>query len=62
MNPRTFIKCSFESKTQNSTDVGASLVAQWSRIHVPMQETSVQPLIWEDPIFHGATKPMCHSH
>ena len=27
-----------------------SLVAQWSRIHLPMQEMQVQPLGWEDPL------------
>ena len=27
-----------------------SLVAQWSRIHLPMQETPVQSLLWEDPL------------
>ena len=25
---------------------------------MPVQETWVQPLIWEDPTSHGATKPM----
>ena len=28
---------------------GASLVAQWSRIALPMQETQVRSLSWEDP-------------
>ena len=28
---------------------GASLVVQWLRIHLPMQETWIQSLIWEDP-------------
>ena len=26
--------------------------------HLPMQETQVQSLAWEDPTCHGATKPM----
>ena len=30
-------------------DYGASLVAQWYRIRLPMQETGVQSLIQEDP-------------
>ena len=30
--------------------------AQWIRIHLPMQETQVQSLIREYPIFHGATE------
>ena len=36
----------------------ASLVAQWLRIHLPMQATRVQALVQEDPTCHGATKPM----
>ena len=32
-----------------------SLVVQWLRIHLPMQETRVQSLIWEDPTCRGAT-------
>jgi len=27
----------------------ASLVAQWERIYLPVQETWIQSLIWEDP-------------
>ena len=27
----------------------ASLVAQWLRIHLPMQGTRVRALVWEDP-------------
>ena len=27
-----------------------------------MQETCVQPLVWEDPTCHGATKPVCHNY
>ena len=33
---------------------GASLVAQWLRICLPMQGTRVQALVWEDPTCHGA--------
>ena len=28
---------------------GVSLVAQWSRMCLPMQETRIWPLVWEDP-------------
>ena len=31
---------------------GASLVAQWLRICLPMQGTRVQALVWEDPTCH----------
>ena len=39
-----------------------SLVAQWWRIHEPMQGASVQSLIQEDPTCHRAAKPVCHNH
>ncbi|KAJ8794285.1 hypothetical protein J1605_003242 [Eschrichtius robustus] len=40
----------------------ASLVAQWLRIHLPMQGTWVRDLVREDPTCHGATKPVCHNY
>ena len=40
----------------------ASLVAQWLRIHLPMQEKRVQALVREDPTCRGATKPVCHNY
>ena len=39
-----------------------SLVAQWLRIHLPMQATQVQSLVREDPTCRGATKPMRHNY
>ena len=39
-----------------------SLVAQWWRIHEPMQGARVQSLIQEDPTCHRATKPVCHNY
>ena len=36
----------------------ASLVAQWLRIHPPMQGTRVRALVREDPTCPGATKPV----
>ena len=41
---------------------GASLVAQWLRIRLPMQGTQVRSLIREDPTCCGATKPVCHNY
>ena len=41
---------------------GASLVAQWLRIHLPMQGTRVRAQIHEDPTCCGATKPVCHNY
>ena len=43
-------------------DLGASLVAQWLRIHMPMQGTRVRSLVREDPTCHGATKPVRHNY
>ena len=41
---------------------GASLVAQWLRIHMPMQGTWVRALVQEDPTCCGAAKPVRHNH
>ena len=41
---------------------GASLVAQWLRICLPMQGTRVQALVWEDPTCRGATTPVSHNY
>ena len=43
-------------------DVGTSLVAQRLRIRLPVQGTRVGPLVREDPICRGATKPVCHNY
>ena len=40
----------------------ASLVAQWLRICLPMQETWVWALVPEDPTCRGATKPVRHNY
>ena len=42
--------------------IGASLVAQWLRIRLPMQETWVRALVLEDPTCCGATKPVRHNY
>ena len=39
----------------------ASLVAQWLRICLLMQETRVRALVWEDPTCRGATRPVSHN-
>ena len=41
---------------------GASLVARWLRICLPMQGTRVRALVWEDPTCHGATGPVSHNY
>ena len=40
----------------------ARLVAQWLRIHLPMQGTQVRALVREDPTCRGATKAVRHSY
>ena len=46
----------------NKTAMRASLVAQWLRIHLPMQGTQVRALVREDPTCRGATKPISHNY
>ena len=41
---------------------GASLVAQWLRVCLPMQGTRVRALVREDPTRRGATKPVRHNY
>ena len=41
--------------------IGTSLIAQWLGIHLPVQGTQVQCLVWKDPTCCGATQPMSHS-
>ena len=41
--------------------MGVSLVVQCLRIHLPMQETQFQSLLWEDSTCHRATKLVCHN-
>ena len=41
---------------------GASLVAQWLRIRLPMQGTRGQALVPEDPTCRGATKPVRYNY
>ena len=47
-------------KKKNKTKHGSrtSLVTQWSRTCLEMQETWVQSMVLEDPTCHRATKPV----
>ena len=42
--------------------LGASLVAQWLRVCLPMQGTRVRALVWEDTTCRGATGPVSHNY
>ena len=52
------LPCNFEGNLRPHT----ILSAQWLRILLPMQETRVGALVWEDPTHHGATKPVRHNY
>ena len=47
---------------QKNVCFGASLVAQWLRICLPMQGTRVRALVWEDPTCRGAARPVSHNY
>ena len=61
------MNCDFErlegelDPTHQEANPGASLVAQWLRICLPMQGTQVRALVWEDPTCHGAARPVSHN-
>ena len=55
------VKYPFGQKNQKKKDTGASLVAQWLGICLPMQGTRIRALVWEDPTCHGATGPVSHN-
>ena len=48
-------------KIENPT-TGTPLVVQWLRVHLPMQETWVQSLVWEDPSCCGAAEPVSSNY
>ena len=41
---------------------GASLVAQWLGVCLPMQGTRVRALVWGDPTCRGAARPVNHNY
>ena len=52
-----------KTKTNKQTKTPeTSLVAQWLRIHLPMQGTWVRALVRDDPTCLGATKLMRHNY
>ena len=56
------IKCAHkgEEKFVYKEVMRASLVEQWVRICLLMQETRVRALVWEDPTCRGAAGPVSH--
>ena len=51
-----------EKNLGSKLSFGASLVAQWLRICLPIQGTRVQALVWEDPTCRGATRLVSHNY
>ena len=54
--------CVYDCMIIEISFLGASLVAQWLRIHLPMQETQVRSLAREDTTNREVTKPVCHNY
>ena len=54
----------FFPRTKNSfkKSLGASLVAQWLGVRLPMRGTRVRAPVWEDPTCRRATGPMRHNY
>ena len=61
-SPTLFSSQHPEVSSSKKACLGASLVAQWLRIRLPMQGTRVQALVREDPTCRGATKPVGHNY
>ena len=49
-------------KIQSKMKLGASLVAQWLQVRLPMQGTRVRALVREDPTCRGAAEPVRHGY
>ena len=55
-------RMSEKEMTRKNLALGTSLVAQWLRIHLPMQGTRVWALVREDPTCRRTTKPVRHNY
>ena len=60
--PLTFLNKGTKEVAQYQKSWGASLVAQWLRICLPMQGTWVRGLVWEDPTCRGAARPVSDNY
>ena len=54
--------CFYVATHLKTCQQGASLLAQWLRIRLPMQGTRVRALVREDPTCRGAAKPVSHNY
>jgi len=55
------VRRNIKTEPLKSFSLGTSVVVQWIRICLPMQETQVRALVREDFTCHGATRPVCHN-
>ena len=64
LNTRVRITIASDEKKKKAGEVvvGASLVAQWLRVCLPMRGTRVRALVWEDPACRGAAGPVSHNY
>ena len=60
--PNTGGKNQLQPPTYLISSRASNNMAQWIRIHPPMQETQVHSLIREDPRCCGADEPVCHNY
>ena len=61
--PNLLFKCSNYLKKKSKTNFERiSLVVQWMGVHLPMQGTRVQSLVWEGYTCPGATEPGHHNY
>ena len=51
-----------KTKQNKTHQTGASLVAQWLGVCLPVQGTRVRALVQEDPTCRGATGPVSHNY
>ena len=62
IHPASVTESSASQHVESNLGDRASLVAQWLRVCLPMQETRVRALVWEDPTCRGATGSTSHSY
>ena len=61
--PNLLFNCSNYLKKKSKTNFKRiSLVVQWMGVHLPMQGTRVQSLVWEGSTCPGATEPGHHNY
>ena len=58
----TFLKTHLKNVIVLKILFQTSLAVQWLRIHLSVQGTWVQSLVWEDSTYHEATKPLYHNY